>query len=219
MHEADSGQEWQRLRDVYRGKWDDELRALAADFDDLTPMAQQVLRDEMHLRGLDAASPREPRGEPQAGSVEGHPGEIGSIETGSEEMAEFTWKVKLCDCETAEQAWQIGEVLRRAGIESWVEGASARYEWDVVSPRVLVAADQLEQAQVLAGQPIPQDVIDQSKAELADSEPFELPVCPACGTEDPLLVNADPVNTWQCEACGREWSDPEEAKQPLLSGD
>jgi hypothetical protein len=70
---------------------------------------------------------------------------------------------------------------------------------------VQVAADQLEQA-VLAS-PIPQEVIEESQKKMPE---FELPGCPTCGASDPLLESADPVNTWLCETCGAEWSDPED---------
>jgi hypothetical protein len=52
--------EWQRLTAHYRELGDDELRELAADFNDLTETAQQVLRTEMRSRGLgdpETASP------------------------------------------------------------------------------------------------------------------------------------------------------------------
>jgi ribosomal protein L37AE/L43A len=37
---------------------------------------------------------------------------------------------------------------------------------------------------------------------------FEPPVCPKCGAEDPLLESVDPLNTWLCEICGEQWTDP-----------
>jgi hypothetical protein len=45
-------EEWRRLTAHYAGMWDDELLNLAADYKDLTEMAQQVLRDEMRKRKL-----------------------------------------------------------------------------------------------------------------------------------------------------------------------
>ena len=70
---------------------------------------------------------------------------------------------------------------------------------------MLVAADQLEQARAIAAQPIPQEIIEESKTEVPE---FELPVCPKCGAADPVLEGVDPVNTWRCEACGYEWTEP-----------
>jgi hypothetical protein len=84
----------------------------------------------------------------------------------------------------------------------------SRSVWDASGPRVQVAADQLEQAQAVLASPIPQEVIAESQMEVPE---FALPGCPQCGASDPLLESADPVNTWLCETCGAEWSDPEDA--------
>ncbi len=118
---------------------------------------------------------------------------------------EFTWKTLLCECDTSQEAWQVGETLRRAGIESWVTGS--RSTWDVSGPRVQVAADQLEQAQAVLASPIPQEVIEESQMKCRNSSCLGVR---QCGASDPLLESADPVNTWLCETCGAEWSDPED---------
>jgi transposase-like protein len=68
-----------------------------------------------------------------------------------------------------------------------------------------VAADQLEEAREVASRPIPQAIVEQSRMQIPE---FELPRCPGCGAEDPLLESADPVNAWLCESCGRQWTDP-----------
>ena len=196
MDDSQFWQEQRRLAEAYRDKWDDELRALAESYSDLTKPAQQALRDEMLRRGL--ADPLAPATPPTLNPAELPPAEG--------EPHDYTWKTPLCDCESAEQARQIMEVLRRAGIESWVEGGN-RYQWDLNGPRLLVAADQLEQAKHVLTQPIPQEVIDET-AEADEPEVFELPHCPVCGAADPILVDVDPVNRWQCESCGNEWSDP-----------
>ena len=56
---------------------------------------------------------------------------------------EYTWKTPLCECEDQEEAWQIQEVLRQAGIESWIEGPGYSVGPELSSPRIVVAADQL----------------------------------------------------------------------------
>ena len=75
------------------------------------------------------------------------------------------------------------------------------------NPRILVAADQFDQAREIASQPIPQAIVEQSKMQVPDFEP---PVCPSCGADDPILEGADPVNSWRCERCGKQWTDPAE---------
>jgi hypothetical protein len=190
---------------------DGELLELGESRGDLTEMAQQVLRDEMRRRGLDDAKPAD------APTLTGHPAVVHWESPRYRDMAreasdetdvpgEFTWKTLLCECDTSQEAWQVGETLRRAGIESWVTGS--RSAWDVSGPRVQVAADQLEQAQAVLASPIPQEVIEESQIKLPE---FELPGCPMCGASDPLLEGVDPVNAWRCETCGAEWTDSDNA--------
>jgi hypothetical protein len=207
--QIDQAAEWQRLTQLYREMWDDELLKLAADLSALTEMAQQVLRDELKLRGLGEAReapersarppiPQHDFGEAFAAS------EDSSDESGPQH--EFTWKTLLCECDTREQAWQICELLKRASIESWIE-APRSHALELAGPRVVVAADQLEQARQIAAQPIPQDIIEESKMRLPEFEP---PRCPRCGAEDPVLESVDPCNSWACESCGNEWTEPVE---------
>ncbi|HUA90931.1 MAG TPA: hypothetical protein VL991_00105 [Terracidiphilus sp.] len=204
--------EWQRLTQHYRTLTDDQLEELAVDFGDLTETAQQILRGEMLTRGLrDPQSPPELRTRaelPPAWEQEGSAGPE-QDDAGDAPPHEYTWKTLLCECDTREEAWQLSEVLRRAGIESWIEGPSMYLphpDLDFATPRVLVAADQLDEAQLIISRPIPQDVIDASRLTLPE---FELPHCPGCGAPDPVLEDADPVNAWRCALCGRQWSDGE----------
>jgi hypothetical protein len=222
MAQEDFWDERQRLAQLYSEKWDDELRVLAEDYADLTETAQQALRDEMKKRGLGDPSTPPPVVVPAlpANPTRDTPDldDFDADSEGAEEPSEdepeheYTWKTPLCDCETQEQAWQLREVLRRNGIESWIEGGN-RYTWDLGRARILVAADQLEQARTLAAQPIPQDVVDEWNAQQNDPDVFEAPHCPSCGAEDPVLASVEPVNTWQCEVCGREWSDEAGGKE------
>ena len=118
---------------------------------------------------------------------------------------DYTWKTVLCECETNEEAQYLAEALSKSGLDNWVQWSR---EFGRRYARVLVAADQLEQARAIAAQPIPQDIIDESKVEVPE---FVVPKCPKCGAEDPVLESADPQNTWRCEQCDATWSDPVEA--------
>ena len=95
----------------------------------------------------------------------------------------------------------MSAALKRAGIDSWVEqpGRNA-----VSGPRVVVAADQLEEAQEVAARPIPREIMERFEQEQPE---FVAPRCPACGAEDPVLESADRGNCWLCEVCGKQWSD------------
>jgi hypothetical protein len=191
-----SADEWRDLTENYRSMSDDQLLELAVDFADLRPAAQQALRDELRSRKL---------GDPQSKDWNARsreplaPTEVG---VGDEAGVEFTWKTPLCDCESSEKAWQIAEVLRRAKIESWLDGQRGSMD---VGMRILVAADQLEDAKRIIANPIPADIVEQS---LMTAPEYDVPVCPKCGTSDPILVEVDPVNAWECESCGAEWTDP-----------
>ena len=69
---------------------------------------------------------------------------------------EYTWKTVLCDCDTNEEAQRLTGVLRQAGIDSWIQQAR---EFGRRDARVLVAADQLDQARAIAAQPIPHEIV------------------------------------------------------------
>ncbi len=199
MHD-NPAQDWQSLAENYRTMLDGELEELAASFDDLTEIAQKVLRSELSSRGLP---------EPGAAGVAGERPDapeglrwVSSVDPENDRPKEFTWKVPLCECEDEAQALAICEALKQAGIERWYERSGSRMgNWH---PRVVVAADQLEEAQAIAAKPIPNDVIDSYREEVPE---FEAPKCPSCGDEDPVLESAEPTNSWLCEACGKQWAE------------
>src|SRR5579862_7834318 len=218
MHD-DPARYWQDLTDNYRRMSDGELFDLAERPQDLTEVAQQVLRDEMQLRKLEFGKRPPPIA---TSSIDFEPStHLNSVggpfrdyhapppqfeECAGDEIREYTWKTLLCDCESNEHAWHLFEALKRQNIESWVRHVRPG-STDLRGPQVYVAADQLEQARAVASQPIPQDIIDERNEAVPE---FEMPICPRCGSNDgPVLESADPVNSWLCEACGAQWNDPE----------
>ncbi len=211
--QADPIEEWRKLRELYSEMSDEELHELAIDFVDLTESAQQVLRDEMKNRGLgepraagdaskDSARLTPPGWDPDVSRTNA----AGANREGGLPH-EYTWKTLLCACDEWEEAWQISEALRRAGIESWMQGPGSGVRTDLSTTGVLVAADQLDEAREIAARPIPQEIIDESKT---DSSEFEPPACPRCGAGDPVLEGVDPFNAWRCEACGKQWTESTE---------
>src|SRR5215831_8526210 len=119
-------EEWRRLTALYSEMGEIEIRDLADQIDDLTPNAQQVLRDEIKKRGI---TPQQSTGtasiQPtQNATVNWEPAnyirEFSKL-PGEEVPHEYTWKVPLCDCETTLDAWRIAQMLKRAGIDSWIE--------------------------------------------------------------------------------------------------
>lgn len=223
--------EWQRLTETYSNMYDEELLELRADSENLTEQARQVLGDELRKRGLDVSRNAERLPNSRLGWAAGAPvadpgvaellSDISETDESLEPQPEFTWKTPLCECGGQEEAWQIREVLRRAGIESWVEAPGGSFSpysgLDQSAPRILVPADRLEEARALATRPIPKEIVEQSQLQTPE---FELPVCPKCGAGDPVLEDVDPSNRWLCEACGSQWTEagedeaggPDEAK-------
>ncbi len=216
--QSDPMEEWRRLTALYSEMGEIEIRDLAAQINDLTPTAQQIFRDELKKRGIaerpESPSPSNdslPR-ESQWNLDDYHSNvDNADRESGAEEgnpPTEYSWKTPLIECGTREDAWQRSEMLRRAGIENWIEDPSTRSRvgaWTLRNPRIMVAADQLEQALAIAAQTIPQDIIDESRLPAED---FEVPRCPKCKAEDPTLESVEPSNNWLCESCGHTWSDP-----------
>lgn len=210
---------WQDLSENYRQMSDGELFELAERPEDLTEVAQQVLRDEIRKRGLDDGPTAQLTPTKRPGTTAKISWEPTSYRNSfssddvqdSEGGHEFTWKVLLAECNSQEEAWQLAEALRRAGIESWIRRYNPFAQYDGNGPGVLVAADELEEARAIAAMPIPQDIIYESQIKLPE---FVLPVCPGCGSKDgAMLVSTDPVNLWSCEACGAEWNDEDETPE------
>ena len=219
-------EEWRRLTALYGEMGDVEIRELADQIEDLAPNAQQVLRDEVKKRGLSDEPSRRaekavpPRVNSNAG-IHWEPAnytyQFSELPDENDGPHEYTWKTELCISNTAEEAWQLGEALRRAGIDGWIQGPNSRAGLD--GSRVLVAADQLEQAREVAARPIPQEIIDKSR-ELNDAPEYENPVCRKCRAADPTLESIEPSNNWLCESCGYTWSDPvvDDAAGPKSGG-
>jgi hypothetical protein len=232
--QVDPVQEWQRLTAEYRQKFDNELLELARDYADLTEPAQQALWQEMRSRGLrDPADPRASvvkelpetnlTARPTTDPIDERAAEVlgeqsaGVLGFGSrmprlvpdtpdtddkdDGPHEYTWKTFLCDCETNEEAQQLSRVLRQAGIDSWIQQAR---EFGRRNARVMVAADQLDQARAIAAQTIPQAIVEEEKEEPPE---FVEPRCPKCGSDDVVLEGVDPENTWRCEQCDAQWTE------------
>jgi ribosomal protein L37AE/L43A/cell division septation protein DedD len=120
---------------------------------------------------------------------------------------DYTWKTVLGECETTDEARYLADALHNAGLDAWVEPSR---EFGRSYARVLVAADQLEQARAIAARPIPQDIVDESKVEVPE---FVEPKCPKCGSNDVVLEGVDTANRWHCETCDAEWSDAAEVAE------
>jgi hypothetical protein len=210
--QQDPMEEWRRLTTLYSEMGDIEIRDLLDQINDLTPNAQQILRDELKKRGIAEAHSIDALkwSTNPAASIRYEPqyyrSEFGDRSPEDDGPHEFTWKTPLCEFDTDQEARQLAQALMRNGIDSWIRRPSSRY-LDMTAYQINVAADQLEQARAIAAQPIPQDIIDDIKQEEA-APAYEIPTCPKCKAEDPTLESVEPTNNWLCESCGYTWSDP-----------
>ena len=229
------------MAEHYRAISDLELQELADDFADLTETAQNVLRSEMQSRGLSdpqnaghtapvPAFARKSSDEPwQGNNVAGDPhtgfskptaffgarqpqlvSDSQNPDAAKDGPHDYTWKDYLCECETQQQALELRDALNQAGIDAWIQS------YGLVYPRVLVAADQLDQARAVAARPIPQEIVDALRGEVPE---FTVPACPKCGASDPALEGVDPTNLWRCEQCGEEWNDKSEKAESSAEED
>ena len=226
--QTDPAQEWRRLAEEYREMGDGELFNLAEDFANLTGPAQEALRQEMRSRGLgdpQAAEPAKTNFIPQTTNAPvkqvdapaavspmmlGQAPVIVANDDGNDQEEtgphDYTWKTVLCDCGSDQEARELAEALRQAGLDSWVQGSQ---EFGRRQARVLVAADQLDRAREIAARPIAKEAVDESQEEVPE---FIEPKCPKCGSDEVVLEGADTQNHWRCEACEAEWSDDAEGE-------
>jgi hypothetical protein len=214
---TDPMEEWRRLTTLYGEMGDLEIRELAEQIGDLTENAQQILRDEMRKRGIaEERTTKEPVAhDEQSNSAFVHwdTGEDAIDDAPQDSGIDYTWKTALYRCDSIDEAAERCEMLRRAGIESWVQRQGSRFivpwvdELGTGALQIVVAADQLDNARAIVTQPIPQDIVDERR-ELVEAAEYQPPLCPKCGAEDPTLESVEPSNSWLCESCGYEWSDP-----------
>jgi len=195
---SDSVDEHRQLAKRYSGMYDEELLKLAAEYDDLTDTAQLVLRDELQRRKLDLPTPpADPADEDHTG------GEPISLDLDISPDG----NVLIGNFQSPEQAAIAYWALEIAGIPAKIvrpqSGPSP-------TPRLQVAPEDAERAQQVLSQPASAEAMDQYEAAKETGD-FETPDCPVCGTPDPLLESADPVNEWFCESCGHQWKDAQSA--------
>jgi hypothetical protein len=214
--------EFAELRQNYEQMLDGELEELDRDKNDLSPTAQGVLLEELKKRGLGAWGKRESekverKSVDEAGSDDGDESDepAPAADAVYDERGQFvdtsgkvfTYKTLLCECNEVEWAYQLNELLRRNGIDSWVSVPGRGRNDPGLPTKVEVGADQLEQAKIVIAQPMPQEIIKMFQEMNEDVQEFEIEHCPACGAEDPTLEGVEPVNQWLCESCGHTWSD------------
>lgn len=182
---------------------DDDLLDLADEMESLTQGAQLALGQELEKRDLGTVRAiTEAQDEEEQDALERAEERMAAdedtedAEDDSGTQRDYTWKVPLAEYGTREEAWQRAEMLRRAGIERWYA--------DDTGCRLLVPADQFDEAQRAIAHPVPAEIVELSQTPVTE---FEMPKCPRCHAADPVLIDTEPANKWLCESCGNEWTE------------
>jgi predicted RNA-binding Zn-ribbon protein involved in translation (DUF1610 family) len=176
---------------------DEQLVELRDDYDDLTEIAQPILRDELRRRAL--WPPPAPQTAPPP---ERAPAET-AIEYDISDILNGGITIGTFDSEY--EAGLAGYALELAKIQSGV--ATSNQQFGLQGIELRVAPDDGERAIVILSKPMPDSVREDYEA-MKNAGDFELPTCPKCGSQEVLLVSAEPSNQWECDVCGHAWQDP-----------
>ena len=181
---------------------DGELGKIASESDELTDFAQRALQAEMNKRGLS----------------------IGAEELPTPDQPELANLVIVRRFRDLHEAMLAKGMLDSAGIESHLRDDNMiRMNWFISNliggARLMVKTEDFESATEVLDQPIPEDI------DYGESEHFEQPKCPKCGSIDitfeelnkPLSYGSAwlgfplPIASpkWKCETCGAKWIEEE----------
>lgn len=208
MAHTDDAEEWVRLSHLYQGMSEGELLRLHEDFDDLTPVAQEVLLPILKTRGLGKPPLPTPATLPTSletsktspftsGGVAEHVDLDSLLEDSGVAVRAF---------ESMEDAGLLSDYLRARGIRCCMITTKRGYASRV--PEILVFPEDLERAVALLDDA---DLAALRQAAEGDGGTVfeESSVCPACGSNEILLQPEVPgaLNVWLCDRCGNRWQD------------
>jgi len=194
--------QYQELVTLYNSYSDGELITLGRGMADLTEMAQEALKGELTRRGLKltpASKPVEARAITDEDLVD------------MRTYAELAPDECIFDFPTEEAASAAYYALTREGVNAIVVSPKYAKKFDNRGPRVVVTPKDAERAASIFSQ-LSTGKLTEETLEAADE--FEVPRCPACGSEETVLESVDPVNQWQCEDCGHTWLEEQVSATP-----
>jgi hypothetical protein len=210
MGHADDPQEWLRLNQRYHEMDDVELLQLRDDFDDLTPIAQEILRPILQSRGM-WSSPEITHAAPAAMrqadySFLGTTSDAQGPDVSDRDSLLKDKGVAVRACESLDDASLLHDYLQENKIESLV--ITTKRGYPVRFPEIMVFPKDVEHASNLIDRA---DVDALRRGAEAESPPIieGSSQCPACGSGEILLQPSGPgyLNAWLCADCGRSWQD------------
>lgn len=198
---TNTADEYQQLAKRYAAMYDEELLQLGAEIDDLTDVAKSALGDELKHRKLSIPSPADE--EPMRERLAEDPNYLQEIS----QIARFNymWGGPSRAFDTSEDTIMASMALDDAGISNWIYNPGGN-KFDVKNTLLRFLPQDEGRVDTVLAQPISSEIRDRY-AETQTIEDFRVPDCPVCGTPDPLLESAEPVNEWFCESCGHQWKD------------
>jgi hypothetical protein len=228
MTNYDSESERRRLTDFYSRQMDGELEKVARQADELTPVAREVLRNELIKRGLDTELlerlPAAPVPAPQPTKPKPPPAKMPAADLPAWLDADLPLRelITLRKFRDLPEALLAKGCLELAGIESClVDDNMVRLDWFwsnlMGGIKLKVRPEDTDAANSILDQPIPEGF------EVAGVGEYEQPQCPNCRSLDVNFRELDrpvayvrayfnvPVplrrRAWRCHACRTEWED------------
>jgi DNA-directed RNA polymerase subunit M/transcription elongation factor TFIIS len=208
METVDQAGEWRRLEELYRSKSDGELEVIAAEADDLTAIAKDVLQREIASRGLklDVAVPEEPPVEPEStGDVAYDPSQMELL------VAHVVWD--------KESALRDKQILDNAGVPSFFGPDNVelvddyRSDWSS-GVELKIEVDLQQRAAAAMYQAKRNDPSDPSEGPEPPESDYRCPKCHSDGVIFEELEKDSPKDSnfkakyhWVCDDCGYEWVD------------
>lgn len=200
--------------DLYRPMSELELRELAADWHTLIEEARFALEAEFSRRGLEFTEPPPPLGDTPP---------------------EYRDLVTIRRYRDLSEAIVARAVIESAGIFCFLKDENlVRLDWQmsnlVGGIRLQVAAADVEAAEAILAQPIPDSI------DIPDQPGFEQPHCPRCNSTDiawerqgrkaaliSLYLFSLPLSrgseSWHCGKCGLRWVEEDDPTQTASDED
>jgi DNA-directed RNA polymerase subunit M/transcription elongation factor TFIIS len=187
MENANPADEYRRLEELYAEMSDSRLQDMAEQADDLTPLAQQVLRAEVSKRGLDKHVPDAP---------------VENSVVSEDDL------IRVHVAEDSAEAQSVINLLETAGIRTCLSTEKIEFADRSFEDKPVVKVVYLDRSRALS-------LLSEYFPSQQGEDTGGLPVCPGCHSPDITFQSLDTERApggaaqfnWTCEACGNQWRD------------